>query len=787
MNRSFTRYVLLSLVALFTIGFVPKVQAQDHSNKFIITAQQGSDSSQSVFAQNSRMYMYVFTKNLNVQNMKKAEWEISKSGHNDGQYHFQGQFVNHFDSTFSAEFDLSMLPMGGAWKWKAKLKDNNDHEAEFETVFYYKETMGDSSMGDDMDMEMEGVIQSVGQNQLRVNNFTFSVNEQTQIEKDDHSIGFSDLKIGDFVKIKAQRRQGDSWLALKIEVKNRMEHDNYTIKIKGFITSLNDTSIAVNGHSILLNEQTVIEGKDDQPLSVSDLQVGMFVKIEARVLDSGQYVALKIEVKQDENHEVMDFEIRGIIDSVGTDYIVVVGQHIRVSAQTEIEVNDNEHASIGDLQTGMFVKIKLYMMNNGTFIADKIEVKNENFMMQRIRIVGAIDSLGNDFLMVEGYTVYTDSNTVILNDDFQPITLLDLRKGQIVKIKGIVQNDGTVLADRIKVRDLWMAYFKIEGTIESVAANSVSVEGMTFTIDSATVILDADGNPVSADYLTVGQEVHIKARQLQDGSYLALRIKIEQEDPASFDITGAIQLMTSDSITVNDVRFYVNAKSEIYDLQDNRVTLDSLSIGQIVEVKGRILNDGTYYARKIEVEEDPNMMNLSSTLEGKSSASIFIGGKEYRLSSKTVVLDSNYNEINVDQLSLGSDVTVWALTSDNGNLEAVQVQTNATTGVTAVANRNAPSIIQSFDLKQNYPNPFNPTTTIEFVLNHGQFANVRLDVFNMLGQKVRTLFNGVLSAGTYKFQWNGQNDAAARVASGMYLYRLEVNGKAKVKQMLLIK
>ncbi len=788
MTRSFTRFLLMSIVALFTLGFMQAAQAQEHhSNKFIIASQKGADSSQSYFAENSKMYMYVYTKNLNVQDMKKAEWEIGKSGHDGEGYRFQGQFTNRFDSTFEAEFDLSQLPMGGEWEWKAKLKDNSGHEAEFETRFYYKDSMQDSSMEHAMSMEMEGKIQSIGQNELRVNNRTFVVDGQTQIEKEDRYIHFSDLKVGDFVEIKAQKKQGGTWLAIKIEVKSQNAQESHEAKIKGFITALDDTSLSVNGHLILLNEQTVIKGRDEQSFSVSDLQIGMFVEIKARVQANGYYIAVKIEVKQDRAHEVMDFEIRGIIDSVGTDYIVLGGQHIFVTAQTEIEIEDNDHASINDLQPGMFAEIKLQRSNDGSFTAQKIEIKAEHYAMQRVHIVGPIDSLGNDFIVVNNYMVYTDTNTVILNADYQPITLHDLQTGQIVKIKGFVQNDGSVLAERIKVRDLWMAYFKLEGTIESVETNTITVEGMTFAIDSATVILDADGNPVTTDNLSAGQEVHIKAQKLQDGTYLALRIKIEKEDGARLEISGAIQFVTMDSITVNDMRFYVNAKTEIYDLQDHLITIDSLSVGQIVEIKGCILNDGTYFAKKIEIEEDPNMMNLSSALQGKSSVSIFVGGNEYHLSSNTVVLDSNYNEISIDDLSLGSDVTVWALTSDNGDLEAVQVQTNATSGVTAVENRNASSIVQSFALKQNYPNPFNPTTTIEFVLNQGRFANVRLEVFNMLGQKIRTLYNGVLGAGTYKFQWNGRNDASAQVATGMYLYRLEVNGKAQVKQMLFIK
>lgn len=97
----------------------------------------------------------------------------------------------------------------------------------------------------------------------------------------------------------------------------------------------------------------------------------------------------------------------------------------------------------------------------------------------------------------------------------------------------------------------------------------------------------------------------------------------------------------------------------------------------------------------------------------------------------------------------------------------------------------AASIARTFALLQNYPNPFNPETTIEFSL--ASSVETRLDIFNVLGQRVATLAKGPMTAGHYRLRWDGRNGAGIRVASGMYFYRLEAGNFVKTRRMLLIR
>jgi len=92
----------------------------------------------------------------------------------------------------------------------------------------------------------------------------------------------------------------------------------------------------------------------------------------------------------------------------------------------------------------------------------------------------------------------------------------------------------------------------------------------------------------------------------------------------------------------------------------------------------------------------------------------------------------------------------------------------------------------SSELYQNHPNPFNPSTTIEFSILKN--SDIELSIFNIKGQKVKTLANNDFSKGSHSIIWNGDDNKGKPVSSGVYLYKLNVNGKTKaVKKCLLLK
>jgi len=106
-------------------------------------------------------------------------------------------------------------------------------------------------------------------------------------------------------------------------------------------------------------------------------------------------------------------------------------------------------------------------------------------------------------------------------------------------------------------------------------------------------------------------------------------------------------------------------------------------------------------------------------------------------------------------------------------------------GVVTSVKDNATGVPTGFNLAQNYPNPFNPTTQIQYTT--AQTGRTQIEIFNILGSKVRTLVNEVQAAGTYSVRWDGKNDGNTLVASGVYMYRLRAVGFIDMKKMLFLK
>ncbi len=95
-----------------------------------------------------------------------------------------------------------------------------------------------------------------------------------------------------------------------------------------------------------------------------------------------------------------------------------------------------------------------------------------------------------------------------------------------------------------------------------------------------------------------------------------------------------------------------------------------------------------------------------------------------------------------------------------------------------------PTNESAFGLR-NYPNPFNPETQISFIV--AKAGKGELSIFNLKGQRVRTLYHGLLNSGYHSFVWDGKNNAGDLTSSGMYFIKIEVEGKFQTHKIVLMK
>ncbi len=129
-------------------------------------------------------------------------------------------------------------------------------------------------------------------------------------------------------------------------------------------------------------------------------------------------------------------------------------------------------------------------------------------------------------------------------------------------------------------------------------------------------------------------------------------------------------------------------------------------------------------------------------------------------------------------------IEVFALNVNASPAAILQAHNELFAGSSTAVEAPEPAAPLSFGLEQNYPNPFNPATTLTFSL--AGRAQVRLEIFDVLGRLVRTLVNEALGAGRYSRVWAGENQAGAKVASGVYLVRLQAGARVLVRKMSLV-
>ena len=102
-----------------------------------------------------------------------------------------------------------------------------------------------------------------------------------------------------------------------------------------------------------------------------------------------------------------------------------------------------------------------------------------------------------------------------------------------------------------------------------------------------------------------------------------------------------------------------------------------------------------------------------------------------------------------------------------------------------VANNDDTDSPQPLSLSAIYPNPFNPEARVSFYLP--KTGDVKLDVYNLRGQLVKTLYNGVLNRGTHSFSWDATDEFGISQASGIYIFRLSHGGNHLTRRAILLK
>ena len=637
-------------------------------------------------------------------------------------------------------------------------------------------------------VEARGRIHALGEDSLVVLGFTFWLTAQTEIE--------GNLAIGRFVEIEGEIQNGQ-FIALRIETElhgGEAAEDLPEVEIVGPILQLQDSVLIVRDFQIRVTPRTRIRGEDDQPLTLADLQVGQFVEVKAYVSHTGQLLAAKIEVKNDEDQiEVhrRKVETKGFIRAL-TDSTLTVGElAFRVTNLTRIYGEDDQPLSFADLQVGQFIEVKGYFDPRYQLLF-ALEIEVDDVDEQEFELVGRIEAIGSDSLIVAGVTFQVNNNTIIEDAWDQPLTLADLQVGMLVKVEALSQPDGTLLATMIKVRKAFHPVVDVQGPIEALTDSTLTVAGLVFHARPGVYVIDAQGQQTTLSDLQVGTVVRVRAVVHPDGTYWAMRIRVlSGEDAQEVEFKGTIEALGADSLVVAGVTVFVNANTQILAHDGTPITLADLQTGQIVEVNATIQPGLGLVALTIELED---FVEASGQADSVRADAVVVQQVTFLIDAQTVVVDEQQRPIDWSDVQPGQQVIVY------GRRPAPAGKTGTTTagttytadyvtvlGTPSTTNAEPSALPATFELAPSYPNPFRQQTTIRFTLGGTTPQPVTLEVYNVLGQRVRTLVQGMLSPGQHEVIWDATDEAGRPAASGLYLYRLRVGNQVQTRSMVLMR
>ncbi|MFC2085797.1 T9SS type A sorting domain-containing protein [Bacteroidota bacterium] len=423
------------------------------------------------------------------------------------------------------------------------------------------------------------------------------------------------------------------------------------------------------------------------------------------------------------------------------------GGIIETSGGTPISVsNSNLNWSIGDVRATQSITSTLSLNNNsGTFTFGKITTETDN--------PGAtIDITGGD-------AVYT----------FESVNIRNTKGGGIYADYGgtFVIEDATVEVNEAPAIDISNA--NIDLNFRSIAASPVI---------SATVNFNGVNGTFVTEELNSESETQEAGINITNSSGIftfgETTLKNTGGDGAVITSTdGSVNISRADIEAAGAGIFLTQQPNESNGKMLDREGASSADIKLIVEGSTIVAGDG--YAVEVRTS-DPR--ELTVAIEGNT-----LTGSD----GEIALIEETGGIITLANFPGGDAAAVTGFLQDANEGEPrvkVEGEIGAGGNITAVEPVGS-EIPQAISLSQNYPNPFNPSTTIEFSLPESGF--VELAVFNLFGQRVATLQEGVLASGSYSATWNTRGNGGGPVTSGMYMYRLTAGGKVETRTMTLVK
>jgi cytoskeletal protein CcmA (bactofilin family) len=306
--------------------------------------------------------------------------------------------------------------------------------------------------------------------------------------------------------------------------------------------------------------------------------------------------------------------------------------------------------------------------------------------------------------------------------------------------------------------------------------------------------------------VTASEKVEVSKNNTVNGDVSAPELEIDGT------VNGTVSMQSVATVALPNIAPFTPGNTDVDVSKNETLNLPPGSYADIeVNKNGKLqLSAGDYFADElclnknsvleVDVSNGPVNIYLQQELQMVDRSEIVVTGGSSKLlnfwvdSERTLKIRKNTvfrgnliaprNRVSLEKDSYASGSICANKISVEKNVVVVgHDQNTSLPKAPQIAAEETP--IHQFVLEQNYPNPFNPSTTIRFSIPEAD--RVSLTVYNIRGQRISTLVDKVLEAGTHQFIWDARAVSNASVSSGVYFYVLQYRNMRQTKRMLLVK
>ena len=442
--------------------------------------------------------------------------------------------------------------------------------------------------------------------------------------------------------------------------------DLRAIRVDGAITELGANHLVVRDRKIFVNVNTAIFDEAGDPLAFADLSVGDHVVVSfAKVSFSGELVAGRIDRRN--NVEEEGVALRGEIEEIGDNFIVVLERTIHVSSVTTILGKYGLPIRFAALKVGDHVVIRGELLDDNTILASLIRVDDR--VDHEVEFSGIIQSVGDASIVVLGHRVLVTQDTKIASRNGEVLGFEDLVVGVKVHVLASVDEARNFTALRIIVGD--DEGFIVHGKIESLGDQSLTVAGIPFVVTNSTEIVTETGVALRFADLEEGFLVTVFATPTSVNNVLtARRIVVHRPSIEIRHITGFLTRINDEIIEVNNFVIRVLDRTEILDEFGEPIRFADLEVGMrvrvaAVQVVSTALDLRVLVAKSIQVLPDRERRVVGRIRE-VSETSINIAGVTAAITDRTAIYGRDGEEIGVGDLTVGALAGMHVLKSNTG-------------------------------------------------------------------------------------------------------------------------